>query len=108
MLRFVVDDKSARGRITRREWLRIGVLGSLGWLAGAASGSQQSLSAAQPTAAAAAPGFGKAKSVIFIYASGGQSQFETWDPKPEAPAEVRGAFQAIPTAVPGTIIGEHL
>lgn len=53
-------------------------------------------------------GFGRAKSVIVVFASGGQSQFETWDPKPMAPAEVRGAFDAIETAVPGTYISEHL
>lgn len=53
-------------------------------------------------------GFGRAKSVILIYASGGQSQLEMWDPKPEAPLEVRGEFRAIPTSVPGTFLGEHL
>lgn len=53
-------------------------------------------------------GFGRARSVILIYTSGGQSQLETWDPKPEAPQEVRGEFAAIPTSVPGTFIGEHM
>jgi hypothetical protein len=56
----------------------------------------------------AIPGFGRAKSVLMIYASGGQSQLEMWDPKPEAPAEVRGEFQSIATAVPGVHFGEHL
>ncbi len=46
--------------------------------------------------------------MILVYANGGQSQLETWDPKPEAPVEIRGEFQAIPTAVPGTIVSEHL
>lgn len=54
------------------------------------------------------PGFGRARSVILVYASGGQSQLEMWDPKPDAPLEVRGEFDAIPTAVPGTFLGEHL
>lgn len=54
------------------------------------------------------PGFARAKSVIMVYASGGQSQLEMWDPKPSAPAVVRGEFSAIPTAVPGTFLGEHL
>jgi len=39
---------------------------------------------------------------------GGQSQHETWDPKPEAPAEIRGEFQSIATRVPGVRLGEHL
>jgi hypothetical protein len=46
--------------------------------------------------------------VIVVFASGGQSQFETWDPKPAAPREVRGAFGAIRTAVPGTLLCEHM
>ncbi|MBI1347907.1 DUF1501 domain-containing protein [bacterium] len=54
------------------------------------------------------PGFGRAKSVIFLVTNGGQSQIDTWDPKPEAPAEIRGAFSAIETRVPGTRICEHL
>jgi len=58
--------------------------------------------------APAYPGFGRAKSVIFLVANGGQSQLDTWDPKPTAPAEIRGAFTAIETAVPGTRICEHL
>ena len=53
-------------------------------------------------------GFGRAKSVIVVFANGGQSQLETWDPKPDAPAEVRGEFGAIATAVPGVCLCEHL
>src|SRR5262249_38986401 len=51
---------------------------------------------------------GRARSVILVYTSGGQSQLETWDPKPDAPPEIRGEFDAVPTSVPGTFIGEHL
>jgi hypothetical protein len=53
-------------------------------------------------------GFGKARSVLLVYASGGQSQLDTWDPKPDAPAEIRGAFGSIATAVPGTRVCEHM
>lgn len=53
-------------------------------------------------------GFGRAKSVIVVFTSGGQSQIDTWDPKPEAPAEVRGVFQPIASSVPGTFLCEHL
>ena len=59
-------------------------------------------------AGARPPGFGRAKSVIFVVANGGQSQIDIWDPKPHAPVEIRGEFQAIPTAVPGTLFCEHL
>ncbi|MCO6455956.1 MAG: DUF1501 domain-containing protein [Pirellulaceae bacterium] len=54
------------------------------------------------------PGFGRAKSVIVLYASGGQSQLDTWDPKPAAPDHVRGEFAAASTAVPGLAFCEHL
>lgn len=53
-------------------------------------------------------GFGRAKSVLVVIASGGQSQLETWDPRPEAPSQVRGAFGAISTSVPGTILCDRL
>jgi uncharacterized protein (DUF1501 family) len=48
-----------------------------------------------------------AKSVILLFMWGGPSHLDTWDPKPDAPAEVRGLFNAIPTTVPGIRIGEH-
>src|SRR4051794_16449146 len=58
--------------------------------------------------ASSTSGFGQAKSVLFVFTSGGQSQLETWDPKPNAPAEIRGAFGSIASAVPGTRMSEHL
>jgi hypothetical protein len=87
--------------VTRREWLRIGGLGGLGLTAAAPRGQ-----AAEGRAGV--PGFGKARSVLIVYASGGQSQLDTWDPKPGAPEEVRGAFRPIATSVPGTAVCEHL
>jgi hypothetical protein len=68
------------------------------------------LRATTPAAAKAIgpAGFGRAKSVILVYCCGGQSQLETWDPKPEAPAEVRGALKPIATSVPGTYFGEYM
>jgi hypothetical protein len=44
--------------------------------------------------------------MIFLF--GGPSQIDTWDMKPDAPAEYRGEFQVIPTAVPGITCCEHL
>ena len=89
----------------RRTWLRLGAAAGLGlWTAPLAWLGR----AAGATPAARSPGFGRAKSVILVYASGGQSQLDTWDPKPHAPEEVRGAFRSIATAVPGTRVSEHL
>lgn len=62
----------------------------------------------QASDASAIPGFGRAKSVVVVVASGGQSQLETFDPRPDAPREVRGQFGAIETSVPGTFLCEHL
>ena len=54
------------------------------------------------------PGFGRAKSVILVFASGGQSQIDMWDPKPNAPLDIRGAFQPIATALPAVQFCEHM
>jgi len=47
-------------------------------------------------------------SCILIWLDGGPSHFETFDPKPDAPAEIRGEFQAISTKVPGTFFSENM
>jgi len=48
------------------------------------------------------------KAVILIWLSGGPSHIDTWDPKPDAPSEIRGPFQSIATKIPGVRICEHL
>jgi uncharacterized protein (DUF1501 family) len=58
-------------------------------------------------AGATAPGADR-KAVILIWLSGGPSHIDTWDPKPDAPAEVRGPFGSIATRVPGVRVCEHL
>jgi hypothetical protein len=102
MLRFLCPPRWNGNRITRREWLRIGGLAGVG---GAAALPSKSL--ANPSVAHSMEQ-GKARSVIIIYASGGQSQLETWDPKPDAPEEIRGEFRSIPSAVPGVRVCEHM
>jgi uncharacterized protein (DUF1501 family) len=56
----------------------------------------------------AATGGASRKAVILIWLSGGPSHLDTWDPKPDAPAEIRGPFRSIATRVPGVRISEHL
>lgn len=50
----------------------------------------------------------KTKSVILLWMWGGPSHHEMWDPKPHAPLQIRGSYQPIATAVPGTRISELL
>lgn len=92
----------------RRNWLQL--IGGAGLSIGPASLGLQRGGAAERANVAfpSVPGFGRAKSVLLVVASGGQSQLETWDPRPEAPSQIRGAFGAIQTAVPGTVLCEHL
>ena len=59
-------------------------------------------------AVAGAKAQGRAKSCIILYCWGGMSHHETWDPKPNAPSEIRGEFGTIPTATPGIHFGEHM
>ena len=49
-----------------------------------------------------------ARSVIYIFLSGGLAQHESFDPKPDAPDGIRGEFASIPTRTPGVRITEHL
>lgn len=88
---------------SRRELLRLGSLGLLGL-------SLPELLAGRTLAAEAQPprgAFGKAKSCIMLFMWGGPAHQDTWDLKPAAPAEIRGAFQPIATNVPGIRICEH-
>lgn len=51
---------------------------------------------------------GDRKSVILFWLSGGPSHLDMWDPKPDAPKEIRGPYKTIQTAVPGVQFCEHL
>ncbi len=94
---------------TRRNLLQIGRLGALGLslpnlLATRTTAASSSLPSIPPTDQS--PGFGSAKSVILVWLTGGPPQHETWDPKPFAPAEIRGEFNSIESVVPGLRVGE--
>jgi hypothetical protein len=107
MLSFVEDSPLPGNRYTRRDWLRISTLSSL--VPGCLCLAQQNTASADNRAPASKiPGFGRAKSVILVFANGGQSQIDMWDPKPNAPLDVRGAFRTISTSVPGIQFTEHM
>ncbi|HVW00810.1 MAG TPA: DUF1501 domain-containing protein [Planctomycetaceae bacterium] len=101
----ILDHHWAGDRIARREWLRVGGLSALGL------SLPQLLQTPQARASTTAPAsllsgelgatFGKAKNVIFLWLQGGPPQHETFDPKPEAPLEIRGPFKPISTNVSG-------
>src|SRR5688500_694868 len=57
--------------------------------------------------AAGAPQGKRPKSCILLWMAGGPSHIDTFDPKPEAPPDVRGEFRAIETSVSGIRISEH-
>jgi Protein of unknown function (DUF1501) len=62
----------------------------------------------QAEAAAARSRLSPIRSCILIFYYGGPSHLDTYDPKPDAPAEVRGEFRTITTSVPGLRVCEHL
>jgi hypothetical protein len=87
--------------ITRREVLQVGYSGLLGL----------GLPALMGPAAAATSGAARAarpKRVILVFLTGGPSHLDMFDPKPNAPAEIRGEFKPMATSVPGIQISEHL
>jgi hypothetical protein len=92
---------------TRRDVLRIGGSGILGLTLGGMF--QLRAQAAEKSAAPiAAPGWGKAKSIIMVYLQGGPSHLDLWDPKENVPENVKSAFNSIPTKLPGVHFTENL
>jgi hypothetical protein len=89
--------------ISRRELLRIGGLGFTGLM-----WSDLLRARAAATATPRREQFGKAKACILIFNYGGPAHQDTWDLKPDAPAEIRGEFKPAATCVPGISITEHL
>ena len=99
-----------RGGATRREALALGsvALAGLGTGVGLSLARLSAARAAEVTdGAGRGPGFGRARACILVFMWGGPSQLDTWDPKPDAPNEIRGPFQSIVTRTPGLRISEH-
>ncbi len=80
-----------QGLLNRRDLLRLGALGLAGSAAPAGWG---------------APGRAKADAVIVLWMAGGVTHIDSFDPKPGAPAEIRGSLGAIATDLPGVRFGE--
>lgn len=85
-------------RVTSRRWFLQAGLTGLGGL------TLPSMLRAQNTPSKASD----RKSVILFWLSGGPSHIDMWDPKPDAPNEIRGPFGTIETKLPGIAISEHL
>ncbi|QEH38107.1 hypothetical protein OJF2_67050 [Aquisphaera giovannonii] len=101
MIRVLGSPKRLCDGLTRRDLLHVGSLGLLGLGAGGAF-SPVARAGGSPS------GFGRAKSCILLFLYGSPSQIETFDPKPDAPREVRGELGCIATSVPGLNVCEGL
>ena len=107
MMRILGSSLFRTGRLHRREFLRTGALG----LSAAAveAGRFPAVRAAEPGAdARLASAFGRARQCLVLYIYGAWSQLDTFDPKPQAPSEIRGEFSAIDSVLPGNLVCEHL
>src|SRR5262245_24662076 len=98
MLTFLGPLRKCRENLSRRDVLQVGSLA----LGGLLLGDLLRLRAGTDPARA------RPRSVIMIWMRGGPSHIDSYDMKPDAPAEVRGEFKPIPTNVPGVRICEHL
>jgi hypothetical protein len=85
--------------LSRRQFLRVGGLSALGLTLPAYL---------QHLSATPAPRDRKAVNCILLWMQGGPSHVDTFDPKPDAPAEIRGEFGSIPTTLAGVRFVEHL
>ncbi|MFO0876603.1 MAG: DUF1501 domain-containing protein [Gemmataceae bacterium] len=94
MLGFSAQGTRLCDGITRREWMRLGALTTLG------------LATQSTPTASGSSSSSRAKACIVLFHLGGPPQHETWDPKPDAPAEIRGPYRPIASRVPGIHVGE--
>ena len=106
MLRFLGRGSRLCDGLNRREILRVGSLGALGSSFGLADLARAEGVARTSEVGGLPASFGRAKSCIVVFLLGGPPQHSTWDPKPDAPAQVRGDFGPIATSVPGVSICE--
>ncbi len=91
--------------ISRRDFIRIGGLGPLGLSLPGLLAAQKAMAGDAIAGVSARP---RAKSVLLVFLGGGLSHHDTFDPKPDAVAEIRGQYGQISTAVPGLRISDQL
>jgi hypothetical protein len=91
--------------VTRRHWLRVGGLSSLGLMLPELLTARSQ--AAEQTASGG-PQFGRAKSCIVCFLFGAPAHQDIWDLKPDAADDVRGPFLPVSSSVPGTLLSEHI
>src|SRR5262249_31900492 len=92
--RFCPDFRRSLARTDRRTFVKAGILGAAGL-------SLADVLRAQAPVVNAPGSSGNVNSVIILWMRGGPSHHDMWDPKPDAPSEVRGEFGTIGTSVPG-------
>jgi uncharacterized protein (DUF1501 family) len=89
--------------VSRRSFLKVGGLSTFGLsLADLIRSQAQAATTSSPSAGRKEP-----RSAIVLFLVGGPSHIDTWDPKPDAPKEIRNIYPAISTSVPGTFISEN-
>src|SRR5260370_1690839 len=96
MLRILGSRKTLCDGLTRRDFLHVGGLGAFGL----GLSDLFRLQASQESSGPAARTFGKAKACILLFPYGSPPQHETFDPKPDPPAEIQGEMKAIATNLP--------
>ena len=87
--------------VTRRDCMRLGLSGLI---AGGLSGAMR----ARANATESTPKQSQADACILIWQDGGPSHYETFDPKPDAPIEIRGSYRTIATQTPGIYFSEPM
>src|SRR4051795_8889709 len=94
--------------LSRRDLLRVGGSSLLGLSLGQMFEAKARANTSAEATTGSGPGWNKAKSVIMVYLQGGPSHLDLWDPKENVPDNVRSAFKAIPTKLPGVKFTEIL
>lgn len=108
MLRILGSSRFQSGTVSRRDLL---LAGGLGLLTNGFSGvcGRNPVQASEPDSSSRElPGFGRVKQCLLLYIYGAWSQLDTFDPKPQAPTEIRGEFSAIDSCLTGLPVCEHL
>ena len=106
MLRILGPPRRLCDRASRRTFLHVGALGGLGCLLPGLTAGARSADSESAGSAARLPAFGRARRCLLLFLTGGPPQHDTWDPKPSAPANIRGEFRPIATNVPGIHVSE--